>query len=171
MPDPQARSGPQATRQVSALRRQALAASVALILEYLLGVIVNLYVTVPAADHGAGIGQAIGRAVTNGPVALAVHAVLGVLLVVAALALTVRSIAARLRLVSAASVIALLGVAGAAASGASFVGSGKAGASLAMAVLTGVALLCYLAILFALPGIQDRRPGPLPAPVTAARRD
>lgn len=155
-------TGQQAAGQVSGLRRQALAASVALVLEYVLGVIVNLYVTVPAADRGAGIGPAIGRAVANGPAALAIHAVLGLLLVVAAVALVVRSITARLRLVSAASVVALLCVAGAAASGASFVGSGTAGASLGMAVLTGAALLCYLAILFALPESQGRGPGSRP---------
>ena len=69
-------------RAVSGVRRQALAASAALTLEYLLGMGVNLYVTVPAADRGSGIGQAIGRAIMHGPAALALHAVIGLLLVV-----------------------------------------------------------------------------------------
>ncbi len=45
---------------------------------------------------------------------------------------------------------ALLAIVGAAASGAAFVGSGADGDSLAMALLTGVALLCYAVNLFVL---------------------
>jgi hypothetical protein len=45
---------------------------------------------------------------------------------------------------------------GAAASGAAFVGSGADGDSLAMALLTGVALLCYAVSLFTL---SAGRPG------------
>jgi hypothetical protein len=41
-------------------------------------------------------------------------------------------------------------VAGAAASGAAFVDNGRAGASLAMALLTGVALLCQVVNLYVL---------------------
>ena len=51
----------------------------------------------------------------------------------------------------AAAAVALLCVIGASASGASFVDSAKPGASLTMAVLTGVALLCYAVILYVLP--------------------
>lgn len=155
-------------RAVSSVRRQALAASAALTLEYLLGMGVNLYVTVPAADRGSGIGQAIGRAIMHGPAALALHAVIGLLLVVAALAALARAIRARLRLAAIAAGIALLCLAGASSSGASFVGNGKAGASMAMAVLTGAALLCYLVILFAVPRIQPQNATPPAAPGTAA---
>jgi hypothetical protein len=158
----------QAGRGVSGLRRQALAASAALTLEYVLGMGVNLYVTVPAADRGSGIGQAIGRAITHGPAALAIHAVIGLLLIVAALAALARAVRARHRLAAIAAAIALLCLAGASASGASFVGNGKAGASMAMAVLAGAALLCYLVILFVVPRIQPRDATPPAAPGTAA---
>jgi hypothetical protein len=161
----------QAGRAVSGMRRQALAASAALILEYLLGIGVNLYVTVPAADRGSGIGQAIGRAIAHGPAALALHAAIGLLLVAAALAALARAIRARLRLAAIAAGIALLCLTGAAASGARFVGSGKAGASMAMAVLTGAALLCYLVILFAVPRIQPRNATPPAAPGAAAEEN
>ena len=116
-----------ADRTVTGMRRQALADSAALSLEYLLGMGVNLYVTVPAADRGSGIGQAIGRAITDGPAALALHAVFGLLLVVAALAALARAMRARLRLAAIAAGIALLCLAGAASSCASFVGKAKAG--------------------------------------------
>jgi hypothetical protein len=138
------------------LRRQALLASAALIIEFVLGVSVNLYVNVPRADSGSGIGPAIGRAVANGPAALAIHTVVGLLLILAALALTARSIAARLRFTAATAVVALLCVIGASASGASFVGNAKAGASMTMAVLTAVALICYLAIIYALPRQENK---------------
>jgi len=53
------------------------------------------------------------------------------------------------RFAIAASVTGMLAIAGAAVSGASFVSDSKAGASMAMAVLTGIALVCYLGNLFA----------------------
>lgn len=133
------------------LRRRALLVSAALIIEFVLGVSVNLYVNMPRADSGSGIGPAIGRAVANGPAALAIHTVVGLLLIVGALALTARSVAARMRFTAATATVALLCVIGASASGASFVGSAKAGTSMTMAVLTAVALLCYVAIIYALP--------------------
>jgi hypothetical protein len=54
----------------------------------------------------------------------------------------------RHKLAIAASATGLAAIAGAAVSGASFVSDSRAGASMAMAVLTGVALLCYLGNLF-----------------------
>ena len=90
----------------------------------------------------------LGRALTSQPVVLAVHAGLGLLLPVAAVNVLTRAIRARQRYAIAASVTGLLAIAGAAVSGASFVSDSKAGASMAMAVLTGIALVCYLGNLF-----------------------
>ena len=56
---------------------------------------VNLDATIPVDDRGAGIVPAIGRAVSHGPAALGVHAVLGLLLVVGSLAAAVRGVASR----------------------------------------------------------------------------
>ena len=52
----------------------------------------------------------------------------------------------------AASAAGLVAIAAAAVSGAAFVSHGQAGASMAMAILTGVALLCYLANLYTIGG-------------------
>jgi len=90
----------------------------------------------------------LGRALTSQPVVLAVHAGLGLLLPVAAVNVSTRAIRARHRYAIAASVTGLLAIAGAAVSGASFVSDSKTGASMAMAVLTGIALVCYLGNLF-----------------------
>ena len=73
--------------------------------------------------------------------------------------LVVQAAILRQRLVTWLSAVALLAIVGAAASGAAFVGSGTDGGSLAMALLTGVALLCYALNLFALgPARADRDP-------------
>jgi len=132
------------------LRRISLGMLAALLIQYGLGMIVNLYVSVPARDHGAGVLTAVGRALANGPAALTVHAALGLLLILGAVNLVIRAAVLRLRLMAWLSAAALLAIVGAAASGAAFVGSGADGGSLAMALLTGVALACYAVILFVL---------------------
>jgi len=136
-------------RRIAGLRGNSLGISLMLIAEYGLGIGVNLYVHIPAADRGNGIASALGRALTSQPVVLAVHAGLGLLLLVAAVTVLTRAIRARHRFAIAASVTGLVAIAGAAVSGASFVSDSKVGASMAMAVLTGIALMCYLGNLFA----------------------
>lgn len=133
-------------RRVSGLRRAGLAALVMLAVQSALGTYVSLYVTVPSADHGRGFGQAIG----NGPAGLTLHIVLGLLLVLAALGFLVQAIVVRRPALVAAAVLGLLAMAGAAAAGAAFTGSGRDGASMAMGVLAAAGLLCYGAALFLL---------------------
>jgi hypothetical protein len=138
------------------LRKTSLGLSIALLVQYALGMWVNLYVTVPKRDHGGGVPAAIGRALSNGPAALAVHAGLGVILVVGSIVLVIRAARARYRLTIVTSVVSLLAVAGAAGSGAAFVNTGNDGASLGMALLTAVALVCFLLNLYVLrPSPQD----------------
>jgi hypothetical protein len=132
------------------LRRISLGMLAGLLIQYGLGMIVNLYVNVPARDQGGGILTAIARALSGGPASLIVHAALGLLLIVGAVNLVVRAVILRLRLVAWLSAVSLLAITGAAAAGAAFVNAGADGASLTMALLTGVAVFCYAANLFAL---------------------
>ena len=132
------------------LRRISLGMLAGLLIQYGMGMIVNLYVNVPARDHGGGVLTAVGRALANGPAALTVHAALGLLLILGAVNLVVRAAILRQRLVTWLSAVALLAIVGAAASGAAFVGSGADADSLAIALLTGVALACYALNLFVL---------------------
>ena len=136
-------------RRLAALRVNSLGICVMLIAQMILGVWVSLYVRVPATGQGHGLATALGRALTSQPATLAAHAALGTLLLVAGLSVLARAIRGRNKLAIGASVTGLAAITGAAASGASFVSESRAGASMAMAVLTGVALLCYLAIMFA----------------------
>jgi len=139
-------------RRVSGLRKTSAGISVMLMVQYGLGMGVNLYARVPAADQGAGLAAALGRVLTSQPAVLAVHGALGLLLLVAAVNVLTRAILVRHPRAIAASAAGLVAIAAAAVSGAAFVSHGQAGASMAMAILTGVALLCYLANLYTIGG-------------------
>ena len=134
--------------QLEIIRRTSFGMTVALLIQYALGMVVNLYVTVPASDQGGGVLVAIGRAFANGPVALAILAGLGRVLVLGTVSLVVRSVASRRRPLIWLSSLTLLAVLGAAFNGAAFVNSGNDGSSLGMALLTGVALLCLAVTLY-----------------------
>jgi hypothetical protein len=140
-------SGSRATH-LEIARRTTLGLGIAVVVQYALGMWVNLYVTVPARDQGGGFFAAIGRALANGPVALGLHAGLGLLLVLGSISLVVRSVLSRNRALIVLSAVFLLAVLGAASSGASFVDSGHASESASMAMLTGVALICVLISLY-----------------------
>jgi hypothetical protein len=137
------RSGTRAVH-LEIARRTALGMGIGVVVQYALGIWVNLYVTVPARDQGGGFLAAIGRALANGPVALGIHAGLGLLLVLGSISLLVRSVLSRDRALIVLSALFLLALLGAASSGASFVDSGRDSASASMAMLTGVALICSL---------------------------
>jgi hypothetical protein len=124
-----------------ALRGNCLGAAVLLLAEFGLGMGVNLYVTVPA--HKPFFSAVFAQG------ALAAHAVIAIFLLAAAVAALVRAIRARRGIAwTAAGLVAIVAAAG---SGAGFTGSGAAGASFAMALMTGVGLLSYLAAIFTLP--------------------
>jgi len=127
------------------------AACALLLIQYLLGMVVNVYVVLPARHPGAGAseyfsGAAAGLAwvITGGPAWAAVHAALGTALAAAALA----AIALVWRRGGTAgrttSVVGALAVIGAGFNGASFVDYGHAFSSLIMAGLWALALACYL---------------------------
>lgn len=132
------------------VRKTSLGLSIALLVQYALGMWVNLYVTVPKRDQGGGVPAAVGRALSSGPAALALHAGIGLVIVIGSVALVARATQVRHRMTIVTSLISLLAVAGAAVSGATFVNTGSDGASLGMALLTAVALLCLLVNLYAL---------------------
>jgi len=130
------------------IRRTSLGMSVALLVQFGLGMWVSLYVTVPGRDQGGGEFAAIGRALSSGPAALATHAALGLFLLLGSIVLVVRAVAARRPILIVTTAVSLLATAGAAASGGAFVNAGQDGASLSMALLTGVALLAQVINLY-----------------------
>jgi hypothetical protein len=148
---------PHQTPRVIGLRANALAAVVMLLIQYSLGITVNLYSTLPASDHGKSLFASFPAAVGNGPVLLTLHAILGTLLLITALAALIRS----LRLGAppiALTALALLAILIAWMSGSEFIGHQKNGASLAMALATALAILCYTLVIFLLNrSMPDRR--------------
>jgi hypothetical protein len=134
-------------------RRGSLAVLVLIVAEYGIGMYVTLYVAVPRADDGHGLGSAV----TNGPAILSTHAVIGLLLGLSALGVLVQAVIARHPGVIAASALGLCALAFASVAGASFTSSGTTADSMAMSVLTGVGLLCYVANLYLLHPPSQRR--------------
>lgn len=128
------------------LRRGSLAVLVLIVAEEVIGMYINLYVAVPKADHGASLGSAI----SNGPVTLSLHAVAGLLLGLAAIGVLAQAVMVRRWGAVALSAVGLLALAFASVAGAGFTRTGDNSASMAMSVLTGVALLCYVANLYVL---------------------
>lgn len=109
-----------------------------LILQFVLGTAYGLYGTAPSAGKPVGM--------FSSPL-LAVHVVLGILIILAAIMLVVRAVQARIRPVLATSAVGLLAVLGAFGAGSAFTQQGANGASLGMAIATAVAMACYAASL------------------------
>jgi hypothetical protein len=129
-----------AARRLATLRGNCMGASVLLIVQFGLGIGLNLYVTLPA--HKSFLATVFGSAV------LAVHAIVALLLLGASISALVRSI--RIRLAVAFTAVGLAAIVAAAAAGAAFAGNQSNGASLSMALATAVAMFCYLATIFSL---------------------
>ncbi len=121
-------------RLATRLRGSSTGALVMLILQFALGIGVNLYIS-PAKG---GFGEAF----SNGPL-LAIHAVLGLLLILAAISQLVLAVRVRQRAIIALSAVGLIAIVVAASSGASFLSDQAEGSSLGMALATAVAMLCY----------------------------
>jgi hypothetical protein len=150
-------SSPNAAPRISGLRANALAAVVMLLIQYCLGISVNLYATLPAGDSGKSLFAGFASAVGDGPLILSLHALLGTLLLITASVALVRSSRLGAPVPIALTTVALLVIVVAWLAGSEFVGHMKNGTSLAMALATAVAMLCYTLVIF-LVGISPRSP-------------
>jgi hypothetical protein len=124
------------------LRLSSLGAVIMLIVQFILGVIYNLYGTAPTSTKSIGLFSSPD---------LALHVILGILLVVAAVGQLVRAIGVRHRLSIWLSAVGLLAILGAGFAGLGFTRSGANGASLGMSLAFAVALASYVVLVFALP--------------------
>ena len=146
-------AGARAATRVRGLRANSFAAVVILLVEYGLGIWVNLYGQLPASDHGASVATGFARAIYKGPVGLSVHALLGVILIVSALTAVVRAVLVRRPALIGATGVGLVAIVMAAFSGASFVGDESNSSSMGMAVAAGVAVAAYALVLLLSAGI------------------
>lgn len=138
--------------QAASLRRAAFSMAILLLIEFALGIGINLYVTLPGKDAGGNVGTGFGHTVANGPASVAVHTILGLLLVVNAVVILVRAWRAGSLVVTLLAGVGALSLVGAAVSGSAYVGNGHSAASLGMAMAWAVGMLAYLVVLFLLGG-------------------
>ena len=148
---------PNPTPQTRGLRANSLAAVVMLLIQYCLGISVNLYSTLPASDHGKSLFTGFTAGVGDGPLLLSFHALLGTLLLITATAAVVRSWRLGRTPPISLTAVALLAIIVAWLAGSEFVGHMKNDTSLAMALATAVAILCYTLVIF-LVGISPPSP-------------
>ena len=131
---------PARTRRLGALRGNCMGAAVLLIIQFGLGMGINLFVTLP---RGQSFLSTVGTSA-----AVVAHAVIALAVLGAGISALVRAIRARRAVgFTAAGLAAIVAAAGA---GVSFAGSQADAASLAMALATAVALFSYLAAIFSL---------------------
>jgi hypothetical protein len=107
-----------------------------LIIQFVLGAAYSIYGTAPTSTKSVGM--------FSSPL-LAIHVILGILLIIAAVMLVVRAVQARASRVIVTTAVGLLTIVGAFGAGSAFTGDGNNGASLGMAILCAVAMLCYTA--------------------------
>jgi len=125
-----------APKAVNRIRMASFGALTMLVIQFVLGTAYSLYGTAPTSSKSVGL--------FSSPL-LAIHVIMGILLIIAAIMLVVRAIQARYTPSIAATVVGLLVILGAFGAGSSFTRDGSDGASLGMALLTAVAMLCYAA--------------------------
>jgi hypothetical protein len=132
------------------LRGASIGVVVMLIIQFILGMIYNLYGTAPTSTKSIGL--------FSGPT-IALHVIVGILVGLAAIAQLVRAIGTRHSPTIWLSALGLLSIVGAGFAGLGFAGSGAAGASLGMSLAFAVALACYVALIVVLPSAASPVPG------------
>jgi hypothetical protein len=131
--------------RLARIRMATLGVVTMLIIQYILGMIYNLYGTAPTATKSIGL--------FSSPV-LALHVILSLLLLISAIMLLVRAIGARHKLTIAMSGVGLLGIVAAGFAGLAFTSKGSNGASAGMAIAFAVSLACYIVVIFFVPSSQ-----------------
>lgn len=136
------------------MRRQLtvnVAACALLLVQYLLGMVVNIFVVLPgghpganASDFFSGAAAGLGWLITDGPAWAAVHAAFGMAIAAAAIAAVAFAWRRGCPAARVTSIVGALAVIGAGFNGASFVDYGHSFSSMIMAGLWALALACYL---------------------------
>jgi hypothetical protein len=148
-------SDPEVTAPV---RRMVLGAIVLVLVQTGIGMDVNLYVAVPTHHPGAqpanyltGSVHSVAWAIAHGALSLAIHASLGLALILLAIAIPVRTLKIASRSAGGWTILAGALIIGAGFNGASFLDFGHDINSLIMSMLAFAALGCYAMVLFSVP--------------------
>jgi hypothetical protein len=142
------------------LRSRSLAFGLLLVLalQFLVGMVTNVYVTIPATHPGAGTAnyfgglvQGLGWALTDGDWALQLHVLIGLVLLLMSFALIGVAYATRERVWMICAPIGVVSTIGAGFSGASFINDGQGFSSLLMSVWFLIALVALVVGLYLTP--------------------
>ena len=144
-------SGQDQAIRLARLRGASFGVVVMLIVQFILGMIYNLYGTAPTSTKSIGLFSSPD---------LALHVILGALLFLAAVGQLVQAIGVRHKLSIWLSALGLLSILGAGFAGLGFTGSGASGASLGMSLAFAAALACYVILVVALPSSASAGSGP-----------
>ena len=132
------------------LRDQFLGNVVFLMIQFLLGMAINLFVTIPRDHPGAnppeyfaGVAQSVTWAILHGHLLLILHASLGLILVVNSAALLVRAIRMRARNLITVTAFGAFAVLAAGFNGGSFLNYNEDFSSMLMASFFAVAVVSY----------------------------
>jgi hypothetical protein len=124
-------------------------------LQFVLGIVTNLYVTIPAdhpgreaAEYFGGVVAGVAWAIAQGAWALRIHAILGLLIILTGFALVGTAISSRRRMWIVCSIIAVLFIIAAGFNGASFLNYGEDFSSLFMSLGFAIALVSMLVGLY-----------------------
>ena len=145
------RRRPSSEASVFALRANCLAALTMLVVESSPGVAVSVAVRWPLPGVARGLPAQLVALFTRGPIPLALHAALGVLLLASATAALVRSVSLGHPRPVVLATLGIVATGAAAAFGAGTLGGAGDAASIAMASSGGLAILAYAVLLFLLP--------------------
>jgi hypothetical protein len=120
-------------------------------IQFVLGIVTNLYVTIPthhpgreAAEYFGGVVAGVAWAIAQGAWALRIHALLGLLIILTSLALVGTAISSHRRMWIVCSIIAVLFTIAAGFNGASFLNYGEDFSSLFMSLGFAIALVSLL---------------------------
>ena len=146
------------------LRQAYLGTLITLVVQFMLGMATNLFVTVPRNHPGAnppeyfsGVIQSVTWAILHGPIWLVLHAGLGLLLVIFGFRLLVPAIRSRQRFTIVTAPIGAVAMLGAGFNGGSYLNYHEDFSSMLMSSFFAIAVTSYLIGLWALPRGQESR--------------
>lgn len=129
-----------------------------LLVQFLLGMAVNLFVDIPRNHPGAnppeyfsGVVQSVTWAILHGPVLLILHATLGLLLVVAGIVVFVQAVRSGPRSFAVATGIGAFAILGAGFNGGSFLNYHEDFSSMIMAAFFAISIAAYAAAQLVMP--------------------
>ncbi|MGH2444034.1 MAG: hypothetical protein ACRDFX_12840 [Chloroflexota bacterium] len=136
-----------------------------LIIQFVLGMAVNLFITITrnhpgtnSADFFAAVFQSVVWAVSQGPIVLILHAILGLLLFINSIFILISAYRLPSTAVRVLAVLGTLGIIAAGINGASFLSYNQDANSFVMSITFALAAVVYTQILYMMPALAPDAP-------------